>query len=135
MKIFKVLFIVASFMGLIGVASPAASAAPLVATGSATLFHQDACDAIDQLGDSGHCGGNGAKGISKIIQAAVDILSAIVGVAAVIMIIISGFNYVTSNGEAAKVNSAKHTLIYAIVGLVIAASAQLIVRFVLSRIK
>ena len=48
------------------------------------------------------------------------------------MIIISGFKYVTAGGDSAKVGSAKNTLIYALVGLVIAALAQFIVHFVFS---
>jgi hypothetical protein len=58
----------------------------------------------------------------------------IVGVAAVIMIIIGGFRYITSSGDSASVNSAKNTILYAIIGLVIVALAQVIVRFVLNQV-
>jgi hypothetical protein len=51
---------------------------------------------------------------------------------AVIMIIYGGFRYITSGGDSNRVGSAKNTLIYAIIGLIIVALAQLIVHFVLS---
>lgn len=62
----------------------------------------------------------------------VNILSLIVGIVAVIMIIFGGFRYITSGGDSGNVSSAKNTLIYAIVGLVIVALAQFIVHFVLA---
>ena len=58
----------------------------------------------------------------------------IVGVLAVAMIIFSGISYVTSAGDKAKTTKAKNTLIYSIVGLVVAISAYAIVNFVLSKL-
>jgi hypothetical protein len=72
------------------------------------------------------------SGIERIAKDAVDIFSIIVGVAAVIMIIYGGFRYITSGGDSGKVGNAKNTLVYAIVGLVIVALAQLIVHYVLT---
>ena len=48
------------------------------------------------------------------------------------MIIFGGFKYITSAGNQENIKSAKQTLIYAILGLVIVALAQVIVRFVLN---
>jgi hypothetical protein len=50
-----------------------------------------------------------------------------------VMIMIAGLKYITSSGDASAVKSAKDGLLYAIVGLVVVALAQTIVRFVLSR--
>lgn len=69
--------------------------------------------------------------IERLIRNIVDILSTIVGIVAVIMIIIGGFKYITSAGDSNNVASAKNTIIYALVGLIIVALAQVIVRFVL----
>ena len=63
----------------------------------------------------------------------VNLFSFIVGAVAVIMIIYGGFRYITSGGGAESVGSAKKTLIYAIIGLIIVALAQIIVQFVLSQ--
>ena len=56
----------------------------------------------------------------------------IVGIIAVIMLIIGGIRYVTSGGDAQKVTDAKNTVLYAIIGLVIAFLAFAIVNFVIS---
>lgn len=66
-----------------------------------------------------------AKGI-------LNILSSVVGVAAVFMIILGGLRYITSGGDPEKVKTAKKTLIYAIVGLAIVALTQAIVHLVLT---
>ena len=77
--------------------------------------------------------GVSSDSIGKAAQGIVKIFSIIVGVAAVIMIIYGGFRYITSGGDSGRVGSAKNSLIYAIVGLVIVALAQLIVHFVLNQ--
>ena len=56
----------------------------------------------------------------------------IVGIIAVIMLIIGGIKYVISGGDAKKVTDAKNTILYAIIGLVIAFLAFAIVNFVIS---
>ncbi len=56
----------------------------------------------------------------------------IVGIIAVIMLIIGGIKYVISGGDAKKVTDAKNTVLYAIIGLVIAFLAYAIVNFVIS---
>lgn len=56
----------------------------------------------------------------------------IVGIVAVIMLIIGGIRYVTSGGDSKKVTDAKNTVLYAIIGLVIAFLAYAIVNFVIS---
>jgi hypothetical protein len=58
----------------------------------------------------------------------------LVGVVAVIMFIVGGFRYITSAGDSSKVSSAKNTLVYAIIGLVVVALAQAIVLFVLNKV-
>ena len=76
--------------------------------------------------------GGGVTGIYKLATKIVNIFSVIVGIIAVIMIIFGGFKYITSGGDSGNVSGAKNTLIYAIVGLIIVALAQFIVRFVLN---
>ncbi|HET7672946.1 MAG TPA: pilin [Candidatus Saccharimonadales bacterium] len=71
--------------------------------------------------------------LNDLIATIVNLFSVVVGVVAVIMIIVGGFRYVTSGGDSGNVSSAKNTILYAIVGLVIVALAQFIVKFVLSK--
>jgi hypothetical protein len=70
-------------------------------------------------------------GVNNIISTVVNILSIVVGAVAIIQIIVAGFKYITSGGDSNKVGNAKNTLIYALVGLAIAALAQALVHFVL----
>ncbi|MBX4197632.1 hypothetical protein KW801_03715 [Candidatus Saccharibacteria bacterium] len=48
------------------------------------------------------------------------------------MIIVGGFRYITSGGNPESTKSARNTILYAIIGLVVVALAQLIARFVLN---
>lgn len=73
-----------------------------------------------------------AEGLYTLAAKVVNVFSIIVGIIAVIMIIFGGFKYITSGGDSGNVSGAKNTLIYAIVGLIIVALAQFIVRFVLN---
>jgi Type IV secretion system pilin len=84
-------------------------------------------------GATGSACGSGS-GVTGILATVLNLLSFIVGIAAVIMIIIGGLKYITSGGESSNVNSAKNTILYAVIGLVIVALAQVIVRFVLKRV-
>lgn len=71
--------------------------------------------------------------VNNIIRTVINIASLVVGVAAIIMIIIGGLKYVTSGGDSSSISSAKNTILYAIVGLVVAAMAQVLVRYVLRK--
>lgn len=73
------------------------------------------------------------SGLQGTVTTVVNVLSVVVGIVAVIMIIIGGFRYVTSGGKQESVSAAKNTILYAVIGLVIVALAQVIVRFVLTR--
>ena len=77
---------------------------------------------------------NATTQISNIIHTIVNLLSAVVGIVAVIMIIVGGLRYITSGGNDTSVTGAKNTILYAIVGLIVVALAQIIVRFTLSKV-
>ena len=64
------------------------------------------------------------------IKQLVNVLLWVVGILAVVMIIISGIKYVTSGGDSAKLTSAKNTLLYSVIGLLIAIFAFAIVNWV-----
>lgn len=79
-------------------------------------------------------GGNTNQSINKVIHTIINLLSVVVGVVAVVMIIIGGLRYITSGGSDTSVSGAKNTILYAIIGLIIVALAQILVRFVLSKV-
>ena len=57
-----------------------------------------------------------------------------VGIISVIMLIWGGLRYITSGGDSKKVTDAKNTILYAIIGLIIAILAYAIVNFVINAI-
>ncbi|MDB5183212.1 MAG: rane protein of unknown function [Candidatus Saccharibacteria bacterium] len=77
----------------------------------------------------------GASSANGLISNIINIFSLVVGIVAVLMIIVAGFRYITSGGNDGNVGTAKNTILYAVIGLVIVALAQIIVRFVLNKTK
>lgn len=78
--------------------------------------------------------GDPISGKNGALRNATKIIAVIAGVAAVIIIIISGFEYITSGGDPQKAASARSALIGAVIGLVIIVAAQAIIVFVLSKV-
>ncbi len=68
-----------------------------------------------------------------VFTTVVNVLLFIIGAISVIMIIFAGIKYTTSSGDAAKVGEAKNTILYAVIGLIVAVLAYAIVNFVLKR--
>lgn len=71
--------------------------------------------------------------INTTIAHIINLISVAVGIAAVIMIIVGGFRYITSAGKEEGIKSAKNTILYALIGLIVVALAQVIVNFVLDK--
>lgn len=69
-------------------------------------------------------------GDGGIFQTVTNVLLFIIGAIAVIMLIIGGIRYVVSGGDSAAVTSAKNTILYAVVGIVVAILAYALVNFV-----
>lgn len=109
---------------------------PAVPAFAATDPFADACK-MKGAGASSACdedGGNPLTGPNGTITKVTRLIGYIAGVAAIIIMIVAGIMYVTSDGDAGKIQSAKTTLIYALVGLVVVGGAQGIVVFVLSKL-
>jgi Type IV secretion system pilin len=104
----------------------------VVPTMTHPAFATSKSEAQQGIKDTG--AGGSASDVPKLIKGALSLLSYLVGVASIIMIVIGGFKYVTSNGDSGGIASAKNTIIYAVVGLVIAIFAQGIVRFVIDKV-
>jgi hypothetical protein len=126
MKTFlKSIFIIFGFMLVIG------SAAPLVA--SAASAKEEVCSGIGATAGSGGCTEGSGKSLNDIMALVINIFSWVVGIVAVLFAIIAGFKYITSGGDPSAIKSAKDTLLYVIIGLVIVALSQVIVNFVLDK--
>lgn len=119
-------FILAS-LTLVGVVATAAATVPVISPAKAVNPY-GACDANSS---SAICKGKGETLSDGFVKPTINIILWVVGVAAVIVIIVAGLKYVTSSGNPSAISSAKTTILYAVIGLVIAITAYAIVNFVL----
>ena len=77
---------------------------------------------------------NGGKDLMDIVTQIINVVVGIVGVVAVAAIVAGGIFYVTSTGDSAKTKRAMNTIIYGVVGLIVATIAFAIVNFVLKAV-
>ncbi len=76
--------------------------------------------------------GTGAKtDVNNIVATALNVVFGVIGIVAVVMIILGGISYATSKGDPGKIQKGKNTILYGIIGLVVALMAFAIVNFVL----
>jgi hypothetical protein len=120
--IIKITYVLAILIGL----NTTIFIAPAFATGASQKV---ACNTLNSINPSEGCGSTGLDGV---ITAIVNLLSVIVGIVSVVMLVVGGLKFITSGGDANAVSSAKSTVIYALVGLLIVALAQTIVHVVLN---
>ena len=86
------------------------------------------------MNDTGQNTGAAAKPLEDTAKKIINTILYIIGILAVVMVIIGGVQYTTSGGDQAKVTKAKNTILYGIIGLVIAILAYAIVNFVIVKI-
>lgn len=87
----------------------------------------------------GACSGNSSAVCNStgdqadvLIKNVINAILVVLGMIAVIMIVIGGIRYTTSNGDSGQIKSAKDTILYAVIGLVVAILAFAIVNFVVA---
>ncbi|MNQ70201.1 hypothetical protein D3C85_848320 [compost metagenome] len=125
MKNMKQIILTATLMlGVVGLVAP-------VTVGAVDVFPQCAGGSADTT----VCKAQSKDTADKIITPLVNTLLFILGAISVIMIIVSGIRYATSNGDSSAVTSAKNTLMYSVIGLIVAILAYAIVNFVLKAFK
>lgn len=121
MKKLQTLFFILGLAGSVFAFQPTALAATGLVDKSCTAAGTKICD-----------DGGDVKGMTqKLINGLLSVLGAI----AVIVIVIGGIRYVTSDGDPGKIKSAKDVILYAVVGLIIAILSYAIVNFILERFK
>ena len=86
-------------------------------------------------------GANAAKGTDQAtdlfgqtgtFRTITNVLLYLIGAISVIMLIVGGLRYVVSGGDSTAVQNAKNTILYAIVGIVVAILAYAVVSFVIT---
>lgn len=80
------------------------------------------------------CGAASSDDAPDIVKNIINTMLIVLGMIAVIMIVIGGIRYTTSNGDASQIKAAKETILYAVVGLVVAIMAFAIVNFVVGQL-
>ena len=116
------LLVPALVLGLSFVAVPAYAACD---TDPGNLNIQSGADCAQGNGQAANLFGEGS-----IFQKVTNILLFLIGAISVIMLIIGGIRYVISGGDQAQVTGAKNTILYAIVGIIVAFLAYAAVNFV-----
>ena len=94
------------------------------------------CNSLDDYQKSmvAECNGGTTTRAEDSALAIINTVLGVVAVVAVVFIIVGGVQYITSSGDTGKAMKAKNTIMYAVIGLVIALLAFAIVNFVLSNI-
>lgn len=116
----KILISLIALGSVIGLASVMSQ--PVMANG----FGDEINKGLEQVG------GKQTASANDVIKTIINALLFFIGVVAVIMIIWAGIQYTTSAGDSNKVATAKNTIVYAVIGLIVAIFAYAIVNFVVS---
>ena len=85
-----------------------------------------------QLGVDGIKGPANNANLLGIVQTVINTLLSIIGVLAVVMLILGGIRYTTSQGDKTAIESAKNTILYAIIGIVVAFAAFALVSYLVT---
>ena len=103
---------------------------------SAALFdgsRDAACGGVALSDSPQACSDTADDTLTNVIRQILNLVSIAVGIIAVIMLIVAGIKFITSQGESANIASARNTILYAIIGIIIVLTAQAIVNFVLKK--
>ena len=112
-----------------------AFATPIVMTSNVLdnqAHAEGAADLIQKGADS--TGQKDSRSAGDLAKDFVNIMLFAVGILAVIILIWGGIRYILSGGDSGAVSSAKKTILYAVVGLIVAILAYAIVNFVITTI-
>ena len=114
--------------------SPALVPAVASADVNNQTIQNNLCQGTNASSSSAGCdSASNGQAVNSIVTTIITIFSIVVGGVSVIMIIVGGFRYIISGGNDSGVAGAKNTIVYALIGLVIVAIAQIIVHFILSK--
>lgn len=100
---------------------------------SMSAYAQESNDVVISKDDLNLPGANDQIG-SGDVQAVLNIVYLVAGITAVVVIIIGGIRYVTSDGDSSGIAAAKNTVMYAVVGLVVVIAAAAITNFVIQNV-
>ncbi len=111
-----------------GVSTLLITGAPLAVEATTTSNIKDGVGGV-----GGNDPGNQGSQVTVVIKNVINILLFLIGMIAVIMIVIAGLRFVTANGDSNTISSARNTVLYAVVGIIVAVAAYAIVNFILDQ--
>ena len=94
-----------------------------------------AAKAQEAIKDGGAANPGAATDLMSNIKLIITAVFSIIGIVSVVMIILGGISYATSQGDPGKVKKGKDTILYGIIGLIVALLAFAIVNFVLGALQ
>ena len=125
--ILKILACLVAAFGLIGLSTPAFADEPAICSADGVSAEVKAAAGCPNAGAS----------VASFDDTLIGILNAIVGllaIVAIIVIVIGGVTYMTSAGDAGKIQKAKATILYAVIGLIICGIAAIVVNWAVATI-
>lgn len=119
-------------LSLVAIATPVMTVAPMVKAAECDLLGD--VTAVSNI--ITNCTGSSVVSgdLGTVIQKIISIMTTVIIIGAVVMIIVGGFQYVFSQGDEKALGKAKNTILYAIVGIIVALLARIIVNFALTAI-
>lgn len=127
-----------AFASLLAIPLIALSVSAVVPAFTATPAGAATGTTYDLKGGASSAKGDGSPdelfGDNGMIKKIVNVILYLLAAVSVIMLIVGGFRYIVSQGDSTKVTAAKNTILYAIIGLIIAILAYAIVNFVMGQV-
>ena len=114
----------AAIIGLLGMVSPVQALDPLGA-GCQAAKNSEFCKQTN----------NSQQKVPNLIQNIISTLLFVLGIISVIMIIVGGIQYALGGGDSNQLTRAKNTIMYAVIGLVVALLSYGIVYFIVDALK
>lgn len=127
--VLNVIAAVLMVLGLSGIATISPAYADVICADGKPATTIKGCD--EWSGDTGIAGNEDLMGTLTTI---INVVVGVVGFVAVAMIVMGGISFATSQGDASKTTKARNTILYGVVGLVVALLAFAIVNFVLGAV-
>lgn len=118
------LTVLALMVAFLGAVAPAHAAVNVIKNPSG-----DQADAAKVVNNDGN------KTFQQTMTQIISTLFVVLGMIAVIMIVIGGIRYATANGDQGAIKSAKNTILYAVVGVIVAMLSYAIVNFTIGAFK
>ena len=118
-----------------GVVAMGLQSLPVAATGKVRCPNGDSADDLTKCNGIASSNNNlNNNNLMTTLNQIINVIIGVIGFIAVVVIILGGVQYTTSAGDSGRVKTAKNTIMYGIIGLIIALLAFSIVNFVLTNL-